>query len=89
MAERGTPVTRLVTDGTAASAAASSAARVEGEAGKDDGSGDAEEAVADPRRPWRGTKPAIEPLSGITDEQAQRIRDAVRERKRKRRVEGQ
>ncbi|KAL3921086.1 MAG: hypothetical protein SGPRY_005022 [Prymnesium sp.] len=76
MAKRGTPVRRIVTDGSAASSARGAADHE-----------DIEDAhpVEDARRPWRGTKPAVQPLDGITDEQAMRIRDAVRQRKRRQR----
>jgi len=90
MADRGTPIDRLVDDGVAAAAAAASASSImdtdeEDDGGEDD---DAAEAVNDPRRPWRGTKPGINPIEGIDDEQAARIREAVRERKRRKRAEG-
>ena len=32
--------------------------------------GEVGEGPRDPRRPWAGTKPALKPLDGITDEQA-------------------
>ena len=67
MAERGSPVERLVTDGTAASAAASSAALVMDDVDGEGAEGTTE--VIDSRRPWRGSKSAIEPLDGISDEQ--------------------
>ena len=89
MAKRGTPVTRVVTDGVAAEAAARAASAEGGvepdEASDDDGSGESDPVVVDKRRPWAGTKPAVPPLEGITDEQARRIREAVRERKRRKR----
>ena len=81
MERRGTPVARLVVDGVAESAAANAsstgggAAPVpeEGEAGP----------WRDPRRPWAGTMPGVQPLGGITDAQARRIREAVRKNKRR------
>jgi hypothetical protein len=97
MAQRGTPVTRVVNDGVAASAAASAASSAEGASeggngadGETAASGDesTDRTTTDPRRPWRGTREPIEPLGGITPEQARRIREAVRERKRQRRQSG-
>jgi hypothetical protein len=127
MERRGTPVTSLIADGVAESAAAQSAAAAaagsadpvelddtgfragstggggsggcaapmpaeveeeevgeegeEGEEGKvgEEGEvgevevgevGEVGEGPRDPRRPWAGTKPALKPLDGITDEQA-------------------
>ena len=89
MAKRGTPVTRLVADGVAQSAAASAlgdaGAESEGEdEGEDEGEGEGTTAI-DPRRPWRGTRPGIKPLDGISDEQARRIREAVRRHNRRNR----
>jgi len=93
MANRGTPVTRLVTNSSAASAAASMVASEAGvthvldqdsSAADEDGSTEANAGVIDdPRRPWRGTKPAVKPISGISEEQARRIREAVRNHKRR------
>ena len=88
MERRGTPVTRLVANGVAESAAASASGPAD--SGTDDpveldstgggggvgpqlaGGADGEVGVGprDPRRPWAGTKPALKPLSGISDEQA-------------------
>jgi hypothetical protein len=81
MASRGRPISHLVTDGVAAEAAASATQEESEERNSVSGNAASSESVVDPRRPWRGTKPALRPLSGITDEQAKRIRDAVRQRK--------
>jgi protein import protein ZIM17 len=89
MAERGTPVDRVVDDGVAAAAAAESAsfhAAGDEDANSDDNTealGEPEVQVADPRRPWRGSKPELKPVEGITEEQARRIREAVRKQKRR------
>jgi len=69
MQQRGSPVTRLVTDGRAAAAVTEDAAA---EVGARDGDGK-EQVVA--------------PLDGISPEQARRIREAVRGRKRRRQCE--
>ena len=81
MADRGTPVSRLVTDGAAAAAASAAASEIEERS--EDYEEEAEEngVAPDPRRPWAGTKPALKPIAGINDEQAKRIKDAVRKRK--------
>ena len=72
MAKRGTPVSRVVTDGAAKAAAASAAAAVEADMDEDiHGSAPSE--------------PAQKPIEGISDEQARRIREAVRKNKRKQR----
>jgi len=69
MQQRGSPVTRLVTDGRATAAVTEEAAA---EVGARDGDGK-EQVVA--------------PLDGISPEQARRIREAVRGRKRRRQCE--
>ena len=90
MAEHGQPVTRLVTDtASAAASAIEPAMQVDEEQGdRDEGRARLDKAArprngVDRRRPWRGTKPGIKPLDGITDDQARRIREALRERKRR------
>jgi protein import protein ZIM17 len=84
MARRGTPVTRLVADGVAESAAANASGAVSGPAPDEvEPSGPRPDPPRDPRRPWAGTKPGLEPVDGITDEQARRIREAVRKNKRR------
>jgi len=72
MAKRGTPVTRVVNDGVAASAAAHAAALLP-------------ELEDEPEDSDRATS---KPIDGITDDQAARIREAVRAAKRKRRPQG-
>jgi protein import protein ZIM17 len=74
MAKRGTPVTSVVDDGVARSAAAAASAAAAGEA--DD---EADEGVASDGQPDR--------LEGISVEQANRIREAVRGRKKRKRPE--
>ena len=87
MAKRGTPVTRLVADGVAQTAAASALGEAgadleeEDDEGEDEGEDEAA-APLDPRRPWAGTRPGVKPLDGISDEQARKIRAAVRRRNR-------
>ena len=95
MADRGTPVSRLVDDGIAAAAAAAASVPADGEADdaqeedEEDGASSNEQdiEVIDSRRPWRGTKPGVQPIDGITDEQAARIREAVRKRKRRKQAD--
>ena len=72
MEQRGTPVTRIANGDEAATAAAAAAAK----AGTD--ADDADESSTEP--------PPIKPIDGITDEQAMRIREAVRNHKRRRRI---
>lgn len=87
MERRGTPVTKLIADGVAESAAQSAAAAApEGDVAAEEAAGGEEpegEGPRDPRRPWAGTKPGLKPLDGITDDQARRIREAVRKNKRR------
>ena len=91
MERQGKPITKLVNDGVAESAAAEVSAALDALDGgvdlADDGASEAEggAAPADPRRPWAGSMPGVEPLDGIDDEQARRIRDAVRKNKRRQR----
>ena len=91
MERQGKPITKLVNDGVAESAAAETAAALDALDGgvdlDDDDAAEAEggAAPADPRRPWAGSMPGVEPLDGIDDEQARRIRDAVRKNKRRQR----
>ena len=90
MERQGKPITKLVNDGVAESAAAETAAALDALDGGVDLDDDASEAEggaapADPRRPWAGSMPGVEPLDGIDDEQARRIRDAVRKNKRRQR----
>ena len=91
MERQGKPITKLVNDGVAESAAAETAAALDALDGgvdlNDDGASEAEggAAPADPRRPWAGSMPGVEPLEGIDDDQARRIRDAVRKNKRRQR----
>ncbi len=87
MAKQGTPVKRLVTDGSAASAAEASAVALEEEFDMQAEAGGAEGGV-DPRRPWAGTMPAQKPIDGISDEQAMRIRQALRESKARKQQQG-
>ena len=68
---------------SAAAAAAEAADTAQEGRGTSEGEASEEAPPTDPRRPWRGTKPAIEPLSGISEEQARRIRDAVRRNRRR------
>ena len=91
MAQRGKSVTRVVTNSSAATAAELAVSQL-GAISDDDTDDDTDDDVveasgepSDPRRPWRGTKPAVKPIDGISDEQAQRIRDAVRKNKKRRR----
>ena len=86
-----TPVRRLVTDGAGAQAASAAALEfVEEEAlsvtGTNGTAPGTAPSVADLRRPWAGTRGDVERIDGISDEQARRIRDAVRERKRRNRI---
>uniref|UniRef100_A0A7S2E315 DNL-type domain-containing protein n=1 Tax=Haptolina brevifila TaxID=156173 RepID=A0A7S2E315_9EUKA len=71
MAKRGTPATRIVNDGVAASAASVAAAALGEEEGDDEEDDE-----------W---SPISEPLDGISEEQALRIREAVQANKRRRR----
>ena len=73
MAKRGTPITRIAS-GDVAQAAAAAAARQAGAADQT--------AEAPAERP-------ISKLDGVTDEQALRIREAVRANKRRQRQEQQ
>ena len=89
MASRGTPVRRLVTDGAGAQAASAAAMEFVEEEAPSVTNGTAPgtaPSVADLRRPWAGTRGDVERIDGISDEQARRIRDAVRERKRRNRI---
>ena len=86
-----TPVLRLVTDGAGAQAASAAALEfVEEEAlsvtGTNGTAPGTAPSVADLRRSWAGTRGDVERIDGISDEQARRIRDAVRERKRRNRI---
>ena len=90
MASRGTPVRRLVTDGAGAQAASAAAMEFVEEEALSVTNGTAPRtapSVADLRRPWAGTRGDVERIDGISDDQARRIRDAVRERKRRNRDE--
>lgn len=82
MAKRGTPVERIVRDNTAADAAAEAVARLMAELGEDgeDGGGAADEAAS-------AASAVPDKLDGITDDQALRIREAVRAAKRRKREE--
>ena len=71
MAKRGTPVTRVVNDGVAASAAAAAAALL-----PEDEDDDTQIA-----------RPTAKPIDGISEEQAARIREAIQASKRRRREE--
>ena len=84
MAKRGTPVTRLVADGVAQTAAASALGEAGADLEEDESEGE-DAAPLDPRRPWAGTRPGVKPLDGISDEQARRIREAVRRHNRRNR----
>jgi protein import protein ZIM17 len=89
MASRGTPVRRLVTDGAGAQAASAAAMEFVEEEAPSVTNGTAPgtaPSVADLRRPWAGTRGDVERIDGISDDQARRIRDAVRERKRRNRI---
>lgn len=72
MAKQGKPVSRVVSDGVAATAAANAAALL-----------DDEEQDAEPEP----ATPMSQPIDGISDDQAARIREAVRAQKQKRRRE--
>lgn len=89
MARRGTPVTRLVTDGVAAESAAGTptTATQRDDSDADLTTGAPTTNAVDARRPWRGTRPAVSPLDGITDDQARRIKEAIRRRKTRKRAE--
>ena len=78
MAERGTPVKKIVRDNAAADAAAEAVARLMEELGEEAGEG--EEEAQSPAGPSK--------IDGITDDQAMRIREAVRAAKRRKREEG-
>lgn len=82
MAKRGTPVERVVTDGVAAAAATRAATQLaEEEAEEREAAGEEGAAAASP--------PAVKPLDGISDDQAARIREAVRANKQRRRQDQQ
>ncbi|KAL1510169.1 hypothetical protein AB1Y20_006500 [Prymnesium parvum] len=76
MARRGTPVTRVVSGGTAVAATAAAAARA------------AQSPAASGSRAEGGGE-EIARLEGITEDMALRIRQAVRERKRRKAQEGE
>ena len=71
MAKRGTPITKITSGDEAASAAAEAAAKLGVEAEEE---------------PTPAPEP-VKPIDGITDEQALRIREAVRAHKRRKRAE--
>lgn len=97
MAKRGTPVRRIVNDGVAASAASQAMAVLrseggEGDGGAGDGEGDDDAAGAPQPSKAKGGDPrkaatVVGRIDGIDEDQALRIREAVRAAKRKRREE--
>ena len=89
MAKRGTPVRRIVNDGVAASAASAAMSALQNEEGDDATDGDAaekEELAAPTGGDPRKAATVVGRIEGIDEDQALRIREAVRAAKRNKRA---
>lgn len=89
MAKRGTPVRRIVNDGVAASAASAAMSALQSEEGDDATDGDAaenEELAAPTGGDPRKAATVVGRIDGIDEDQALRIREAVRAAKRNKRA---